>query len=147
MVIIASLASIGFGIFFKLREGSKEKETTLLLKNISSQMESIKAETSIPYPISSGDTTDLVKYLTGDQTYFDGQGSRFDVKPAMPGLLEGGAQHKFIKGDKLVDSWKRDIIYIHKSDEEGGEKNNYEGGIDLKSEGIDPDITEDDIEL
>lgn len=159
MVIIATLASIGFGVFFKLREGAKENETTLFLKNIQTTMESIRAETSVPYPVSSGDTEDLVKYLTGDQAYFDAEGSKFDVKPAMPDLLPNGGQKKLVDGQQsgssnawqagaiLVDSWKREIEYIHNDAESGAVKNNYEGGIDLKSQGRDPDIDEDDIEL
>ena len=150
MVIVASLSAISFGIFFKLRDGSKVKETELLLKNISTNMEAVKAETGVPFPISNSATDDLVKYLTGDEDYFSAEGYQYfdNMKPAMPVLLEDGAQSKFVNDQgQLVDSWQREIEYIHNDFQTGGIKNNYENGFDLKSQGLDPDKDTDDIEL
>lgn len=135
MAIIATLAAIGFGVFYKARNSSKEKETRVLLGNIKSNFEAVKAETGVAYPDND---TDLIKYLTGDSSYFT---TGFDVKPAMPSLLEGNAGFKFVKDGKLVDSWKREIEYTVGKDEDGDLL------ITLKSKGIDKDKPEDDIEV
>ncbi len=162
MFIIAALASIGAGVFFKLRGSAKEKETTIFMKSIATNMETVKLETGVPYPISTGDTDDLLKYLTGNDNYFSlvDPDNTYNVKPAMVDLLPEGSQSKFVDGDavenswtsgKLIDSWQQDITYINNGSLVGGDINNFEGGFDLKSTGKDFEDnnanTKDDIEM
>ncbi len=150
MFIIASLAAISFGIFFKMKDGANEKETKVLIKDIASNMEACREETGVPYPAGTGNTTDLVNYLTGDPTYQEFQdilnNTGIEVKPFMPSFLEDSGS-KFIVNGEIVDSWKRNIEYTHDITTRTGTKNNFENGFDLKSTGLDELKDEDDIEL
>lgn len=164
IAIIATLSAIGFGTFFKIREGANEKETSARINAVAAAMvarsEDItsaqRADVGITnglYPIGDGldgSTADLIRYISGD---YDGdeEGEIDDgVKTKLPEVVVSSAnRNSFIKemgADNwlIVDSWNTPLHYTFP-----GIVNNYDNGFDLESAGPDRDFSakEDNIIL
>lgn len=160
MAIIASLAGIGFGVFFKMNRSAREGETRTMLEAIATAMEARAADISstqrddlgLPdgarYPLGNGDddsSENLIYYISGD---FDSDGEvDEDAETKLPELVIGGGEGssylKEVGGNwRIVDAWKIPIRYTYKlvGGEYTGEYHSEIDGFDLESAGPDKEF-------
>lgn len=147
MAIIASLAAIGFGVFFQMNNSAREKETAVIINTIASAMDARAADISaeqrdlvgivagFTYPSGDGtenSTIDLVRYIAGD---FDGDGATdqgADTKMSNLLAQESGKSSLLDEQGRIIDSWKTPIRYTFP-----GNYHNEDDGFDLESAGPD----------
>ncbi|MFT5905240.1 MAG: prepilin-type N-terminal cleavage/methylation domain-containing protein [Cryomorphaceae bacterium] len=152
MAIIASLSAIGFGVFLKISETAKEKETRLIIKAVSAAMDARSGDISSSQRAKFGtDITDgltfpngdntvssteiLVDYISGD---FDGSGDIDDgAKTKEPKIVPGGSgKNSYLNATgSIVDSWGTPIRYKFP-----GVYHTEDNGFDLESAGPDKDF-------
>ncbi|MGJ8657232.1 MAG: prepilin-type N-terminal cleavage/methylation domain-containing protein [Akkermansiaceae bacterium] len=153
MAIIASLAGIGFGVFFKMNESAREGETRTMINAVAAAMEARAADISsaqradvgitsgFTFPNGSGgdDSSEiLIQYISGD---FDGDGNIDEgAETVLPEVVVGsGDGNSYIEevGSSwvIVDSWGNPIRYTFP-----GVYNNQDDGFDLESAGPDKEF-------
>ncbi len=154
IAIIATLATIGFGVFFKVQNSSKAKLTKALLHEISTAMDARAADISADqrsalgitglYPDGDGSdnsTKLLVQFIIAD---FDGDGKVDEnFKTTMSKLVPSSpSSRKFVtKEGVIIDSWHTPLHYTFP-----GVLSGVEDGFDLVSAGPDKEFgTKDDI--
>jgi len=143
--ILGVLASIGFATFTLVNRKTAEKETKIIIENVSAQLTSYVSNGDGNLPIgtgSSGSTEDLVKILAGGETSdsIDAILSDDDRVPLLPKAdpaYEGnGKMVQEIDGTwVLVDGFGNEMFYRGPDNVEL--INNVENGFDLWSEGAD----------
>ena len=158
MAIVASLSGIGFSVFFSANKTAKENETRVILKAVSSAMDSRSVDISSTQRTAIGITAGrtfpdgdntisssekLVFYISGD---FDGDGNIDDgAKTKMPEIVAGeSGKGSYLDADeRIVDSWDTPIRYTFP-----GVYHTEDDGFDLQSAGADRIFgNEDDIIL
>ena len=134
IAIIAILAGMGFGTYVLVNKNAAEKETKIIIENVSSQLEVLKNE-GIALPDGDGgenSTRELVELLN----------EGIDGTPMIPQLdPDYSGKGKLVNDDGiLLDAWRNPVRYRYP-----GTMNNMEDGFDLWSEGEEADDDKDDV--
>lgn len=159
MVIIAVLASFGFGTYMLVNKNARVTQAKVMIENLTAAIEarsgqdfsatdlndlSAILESGTRYPKGDGSDTStdgLYAYLSGD---YDSDGEVDDDRNPMFSEIDPqyDGKGKYLNAAKLiVDPWQTPLRY-----EFPGAKNNVEEGFDLWSAGPDKEFdTDDDI--